>query len=209
VLDCDPSLAVLRFEGNTSWRSTSDVVAARSVLSWGIDALGATRARSWSSPDALFVSWLGQAQWVHLLPEALGSSQLLARLDVQLAADPLLSIEKLAVGGAHSVRGYRENQVVRDSGVVASIESRIPLWREPLGRPQLELVPFSDVGTAWDVAGGAPDETLVSVGIGVRVSPWRWLYGAFYWGVPLRNADHDGEGLQRHGLHFEVGAHVP
>ena len=64
VLDCTPSLAVLRFEANALWRGTSDVVALRSTLSWGIDALGATRVSSHRIPDGRFAAWLGQAQWV-------------------------------------------------------------------------------------------------------------------------------------------------
>jgi len=209
VLDCTPSLAILRFEADASWRSAADVVAARSVLSWGIDALGATHSNSDSVPDGQFVAWLGQAQWVHGLPPILLGSQVVTRLDVQLAADPLLSIEQIAVGGSHSVRGYRENQVVRDNGVVGSVEARIPVWREPLGRPQLEVVPFTDVGYAWDVESPTAAETLVSVGLGLRASPWRWLHGAIYWGVPLVHQDRGDSGLQQYGLYFEVGVDVP
>ena len=79
----------------------------------------------------------------------------------QISADPLLSIERFAIGGRDTVRGYRENQLVRDSGVVASAELRIPLWRDSLRRPLLELVPFMDYGTGWNDGPEPPDDTPV------------------------------------------------
>ena len=54
----------------TSYRTTGSV-GLRSTLSWGIDALGATTAGSSAIADGRFVAWLGQAQWVHRLPESL------------------------------------------------------------------------------------------------------------------------------------------
>ena len=41
---------------------------------------------------------------------------------VQVADDALLAMYKLPVGGRYSVRGYRESQLVRDHGFVASAE---------------------------------------------------------------------------------------
>jgi len=146
---------------------------------------------------------------VRLLPETLLATQVVTRVDVQLASESLLSIEQIAVGGANSVRGYRENQLVRDNGVVASAEARIPIWREPFGRPRLELVPFSDTGYAWNTRRSARSKTLTSVGLGLRASPWRWLSGGIFWGARLTNADRANEGLQRYGIHFAIEARYP
>lgn len=209
VEDCTPSLAILRLAADGVWRRNEDVVAVRSTLSFGIDVLGATTSSSRDTPDGRFVAWLGQAQWVHLLPPRLLDSQLLVRLDMQLAADPLLSIEQIAVGGFRSVRGYAQNQVVRDNGAIGSIEARVPLWREPLGRPKLELAPFSDAGHAWNTRGGGSSKTLISVGVGLRVSPWPWAQGALYWGQALTDSNDADEGLQRDGIQFELRVEVP
>ena len=46
---------------------------------------------------------------------------------MQLSADPLLPIERIAIGGIDTVRGYRENELVVDSGWITSAELRIPL----------------------------------------------------------------------------------
>jgi hemolysin activation/secretion protein len=40
--------------------------------------------------------------------------QYVLRNDLQLAKDPLLPLEQFTVGGASTVRGYRENQLVKD-----------------------------------------------------------------------------------------------
>ena len=127
------------------WQGGSYVLAARTTLSVGLDVLDAT-SNPGKAPDGEFVAWLTQVQGVWRLPEFLLGTQIYARVDSQLTNRALLSIEKFAVGGERTVRGYRTNQLVRDQGVVASIEARIPVYRSPLGRPILEFTPFADVG---------------------------------------------------------------
>jgi len=74
--------------------------------------------------------------------------QALTRLDVQLASAPLLPLEQIAVGGRYSVRGYRENQLVRDNGVIGSVEARVPVVRNVSWADVVELASFMDAGTA-------------------------------------------------------------
>ena len=59
----------------------------------------------------------------------------------------LPTLEQFAVGGVDSVRGYQENQLVRDQGLTASLELRVPVLRKQ-ERDVLEAVPFFDVGYA-------------------------------------------------------------
>ena len=100
------------------------MIALRSTESIGLDLLGATE-NSGDVPDGQFFAWLGQAQFARRL---FGSDwQLNLRGDVQLTADPLLPIERIAIGGIDTVRGYRENELVVDNGWIASAELRIPL----------------------------------------------------------------------------------
>jgi hemolysin activation/secretion protein len=51
------------------------------------------------------------------------------RLDALYAAQPLVSNEQLAIGGADSVRGYREGEIAVDRGARASMELRWWPWR--------------------------------------------------------------------------------
>jgi hemolysin activation/secretion protein len=118
--------------------------------------------------DGTFASWLGQLQWVGRLPERFRSTEMLFRADLQLARDPLLPLEQFAVGGSRTVRGYRQNQLLRDNGFATSIELRIPLLRGQLGRDLLQLAPFADLGGAWNEAKTGGPKTLASVGLGLR-----------------------------------------
>jgi len=201
---CEVEVTVLRLFGEWTWATPRNVIAARSTLSVGLHALGSTRRKS-PLPDSEFLAWLGQAQWAHRLPDSLLGSELLARVDVQTANEALVGIEKFAVGGMRTVRGYRENQFVRDNGVVASLELRIPVLRAPGGRAMVQLVPFVDYGRSWNedvLDEGA--ETIASVGIGLRVSPWEWLHGEFYWGGRLKKVPKFGDDLQDSGIHFAL-----
>ena len=205
--DCDPEVSVLRAHQSWTWRGESSVLAARSTLNFGLDILGATQ-NSGSVPDGEFFSWLGQLQWAMRLPKSLLETEIIARVDSQLSADPLLPIEKFAMGGARTVRGYRENSLVRDNGVVGSVELRLPLWRSPLGRRMVELAPFADLGHAWDESGPAhlKTRTIASVGLGLRVSPFSGVLGEIYWGERLRslpNASRKND-LQDDGIQFRI-----
>jgi hemolysin activation/secretion protein len=189
-------------------RTAEQVMALRSRLSLGVDALGATIHNDAERPDSRFVAWLGQAQWARRLNDR--GLQVLARTDIQLTTVPLLPLEQIAVGGRYSVRGYRENQLVRDNGVLGSVEARFPLVQHAAWADVLELAAFVDAGTAWNTRLATPSpRTLYSVGVGVR-----WSLGGtlliplrsdfeLYWGVPLRNVTTPGGNMQDHGLHMQ------
>jgi hemolysin activation/secretion protein len=189
-------------------RTPTQVIAARSRFSVGIDALGATINRS-DLPDGQFFAWIGQFQWGRRLTA--WDLQTLFRLDVQLAADPLLPLEQVGVGGRYSVRGYRENQLVRDNAVIASLESHIPLVRNRRWADFVQVVPFVDVGAGWNRQLPTPAPTaLVSVGLGAR---WGVTFGTVvpvrpqvevFWGQKLIHVKTEGGDLQDRGIHFQV-----
>ena len=99
-------------------------------------------------PDGRFVAWLGQFQRTRRLSD--WGLQGLTRLDVQLASAPLLPLEQIVVGGPYSVRRYRENQLVRDNGVMGSVEARVPVMRSVSWADVVELASFVDAGMAWN-----------------------------------------------------------
>jgi hemolysin activation/secretion protein len=105
------------------------------------------------------------------------------------------------------VRGYRENQIVRDQGVVASLELRIPLLPFDGRAGRFQLAPFADFGHATNRRNPTPDpENLASVGVGLL-----WALGPvdaeIYWGHPLVDVDTSGD-LQDHGVQFRVSVRV-
>src|SRR4029453_14492495 len=72
-------------------RTPSQVIAACSRLSFGLDVLDATINNEKNVPDGQFFSWLGQFQWVRRLPSLL-DTLVIFRTDVQLTPDSLLTL---------------------------------------------------------------------------------------------------------------------
>ncbi len=208
--DCTPTVAALRASGELVHRSRDHIAVLRSTLSFGLDALGASAEGDPGDRDGEFVSWRLQGRWIERLPDLertpLFDGTLLAlRGELQLADDPLVAVEQVAVGGGSSVRGYRENQLVRDNGVVASAELRWPVVRSGFGRPIVELIPFVDAGHAWDRRRNRKeDDPIASSGLALAISPIETLRAEMSWGHRWREATPKGRGLQRDGIFVEV-----
>ncbi|HZJ13696.1 MAG TPA: ShlB/FhaC/HecB family hemolysin secretion/activation protein, partial [Chthoniobacteraceae bacterium] len=221
AIDGETEVFVLRLALEYVNRSQQHVLALRSTFNWGVNELNATRhANGLGSgigstdgvrklPDGQFFAWLGQAQYVRRL---FNTDRLaVVRINAQLANDPLLSLEQYSLGGAQSVRGYRENQILRDNGVFGSLEVRLPVWRNKEKNPIVTFAPFFDIGAAWDrteyigakPSGGADDrlEILSSVGAGVILTPWKHVNAQLYWGYALNqgNKVKGGDNLQDYG----------
>ena len=172
-------VTAIRFFQDWVDRSSNRVLAARSQFSLGINAFDAT-INSGTVPDGHFFSWLGQFQWVQpLSPRVV----LLSRLAGQLTLDPLLSLERFSLGGADTVRGYRQNQVVSDNGILGGFEVQIPLTKNP---EILQIRPFFDWGYGWSQSGVNPDSQFIaSVGLGLRSRLPIGIEALLQYGVPL------------------------
>jgi hemolysin activation/secretion protein len=198
------SAAVLRFFQDATHQTRNQVLAARSTLSVGIETLG---ARSGRVDQADFVAWLGQLQWVRRFEPS--GMELMARGDVQLAFDPLLPFERFSVGGRYSVRGYRQNQAVTDSGFSIGFEARYPIVRRPSGAPILQIVPFIDVGRGWNRgrAGFPEPQNLAGAGVGLVWHPNSWLRAELFYGSDIWDvAEFGDESLQDRGIYFQLSA---
>ncbi len=212
-------VTALRLVSDWTWRGESDAVVVRGTLSNGLNWLGATDNAGCPSlqlppdvtcpgnlPDSDFLSVLIQAEYAHRFPA--GGLQLVLRGTGQTTNEPLLSAEKFAVGGAVTVRGYRENLLVRDEGLVLSLELRAPLFADDIGQSRigLTLVPFFDYGVAKDQSIDWPGlddpsaDHISSVGAGLLWSYWQWAYVELYYGHALNDVG-DGDSLQEDGVH--------
>jgi hemolysin activation/secretion protein len=194
-----------RFWQEFSQRAEDQVLALRSTFV-GADtnllalAVEQTLAAG-RMPDPRYAYWVGQLSYARLFREQ--GLRLGLRLAAQFTVDRLLALDGLALGGMHSVRGYRENQVIRDNGVIANLELEYPL---PASRDWglLTLVPFLDYGRGWD--SGEGETTLSSAGIALRHRHGGWS-GGVAWGKRLRRPQAEGTnagGLQDKGLHFAI-----
>ncbi|RMF24661.1 MAG: ShlB/FhaC/HecB family hemolysin secretion/activation protein, partial [Cyanobacteria bacterium J083] len=194
-------ISSLRFFQEWVQRSQTDVFALRSQFSFGVDLLGTTQNDD--LPDGDYFAWRGQAQWVKLLDT---ETLLLARTDIQLAGTDLLAQEQFGLGGIESVRGYRQDALLTDSGVLASVELRLPLYHEPQDEIVLQIVPFVDFGMGWNLSKREdPDpDHLFSVGLGLQFEYSDHLSMRFDWGIPLVDIDSRDRTWQEQGLYFSV-----
>lgn len=170
-------VTVLRFTQDWVTRSPTRVLAARSQFSIGLNAFGATINDT--RPNGRFFSWLGQFQWVQQLS---ARTLLLTRLAAQFTPNSLLSLERFSLGGIDTIRGYRQNQLVADNGVLSSLEVRIPLTADP---QTLQLAPFFDIGTGWNYHGANPaPHWIAGLGLGLEWHPGPNIDIRLDYGIP-------------------------
>ncbi|MEG4272215.1 MULTISPECIES: ShlB/FhaC/HecB family hemolysin secretion/activation protein [unclassified Microcoleus] len=195
-------VSAVRFFQEYVQRSSNQVFAARSQFSLGTNLFGATANDS--GPDSSFLAWRGQAQYVRLLaPETL----LIVRSDIQLADRPLLSLEQIGIGGVQSVRGYRQDLLLTDSGAIASAEVRIPVWRVPQVEGLLQVAPFIDFGVGWNHSEEKPNpdsDKLLGAGLGLVWQMGDRLNVRLDYGIPLINARSGDRTLQEKGIYFRI-----
>jgi hemolysin activation/secretion protein len=193
----ESKVTVLRLSQDWVARNTRRVLAFRSQFNIGLDAVDATNNDT--EADGVFFSWLGQFQWVQQLsPRTL----ILTRVYAQFTPDPLLSLEQFSLGGIDTVRGYRQNQIVTDNGIFASVELSVPLTSDP---DVLKITPFFDFGTAWNDLELNPDpSTLASLGVGLDWQVIPDLSLLIDYGIPLIESNNDGDTLQDNGLYFSI-----
>jgi hemolysin activation/secretion protein len=214
VRDGRSNVTALRFKQNFRLRERKQALALQSTMSLGLNLLGATQNAS-GVPDAQFFTWLGQAQYARRLWAS--DWQATLRGDVQLAADPLLAIERIGIGGGDTVRGYRQNELVFDNGWVVSAGLEIPVGRLALPRlattledGRVSLRPFVDAGGGWNTDGPDGDITeLLSVGLGLG---WR-VFGQtdlrLDFGLPILDTDSpESDDLQDFGIHFRLATEL-
>lgn len=181
------------------------VWAWRSLLQRDVDCPGTLGrvdqfACKRSGGDGSFTYWRGE--WRHQRPLSLQDDadaarsadagaglpgQISLRLGWQLAAQPLVSAEQYAVGGADTVRGYLEASASGDRGLLASAEWRSPdLWpatasvqggADGLAVQELSARLFVDGARIWveqPTVGQAARASLLGAGLGLRLRGRHW-----------------------------------
>ncbi len=193
-------VSALRFFQEYTKRSESQVFALRSQFSMGLNWFGANVSDN--GPDSKFLTWRGQGQWVRQLAK---DSLFLIKGDVQFANDKLLPLEQMGIGGQVSVRGYRQDALLTDAGALVSAEMRLPLIRTRRGGGVLQVAPFLDFGTAWNIGTANPEtNTLASAGLGLIWKQGNQFSMRLDWGIPLKKLEGDKRSLQERGVYFSV-----
>lgn len=200
------TVSVLRFIQNYLDRDSSHVTSLRSSFNTGIDTFDAT-TNPGNLADTHYFSWLGQMRYLRNVDQR--GTQFFMRGDVQLASTSLLPLEQFSLGGINTVRGYRQNEMVRDEGYAVALELRYPLILPQASNDHhLNIVPFFDMGGAWNVDGRS--KTLMSTGVGLQWA-WEQFDADFYWARALSSHNTVGRGdddIQDQGIHFRLHARI-
>ena len=193
------NISALRFFQEFTKRNDNSVVALRSQFSLGVDLFDATINDD--APDGQFLAWRGQSQWARQLDD---DFMFLLRGDIQFANN-LLPLEQFRLGGANSVRGYRRDVSLSDSGLFTTAELRVPFARIQKLDGVFQLVPFVDFGLPWGGNNAVVEiDSLVSVGMGLNFNAGDRFNARLDYGIPLTDIEVDGDSLQEDGLTFSL-----
>ena len=196
--------SVIQFGQDYLRRDSKGAWSARSLFSLGTGWLDATINPD-PDPDGRFLSWFGQIQRVQILND---SHFLIMGADIQLTPNTLLPSQQFVLGGAQSVRGYRQNARIGDHGVRLFLEDRITLEKNAAGASTFQIAPFFNAGWVWnnpDNQNILPQEQfLASLGMGILWQPLPGLDLRLDYGLPLVELEDQGQNAQDEGFHFSV-----
>ena len=153
--------------------------------------------------------------------DAPGKWTLFVKADAQIASDRMPSATRDYVGGRNSVRGYEESELNGDHSFVGTVELRTPLIEnfipglkkdpqylkdnpEHWSQHRLQFILFTDFGyVAYDEKDKPDDDnSLWSVGAGIRLGLTKYSQMALDYGYPIIDASDDTPNAGR--LHLSV-----
>jgi hemolysin activation/secretion protein len=151
-------LIVLRPFQEYLQRNNTDAFYLKSQFNIGLGILDANINST--GPDGRFITWQGTADWQHLLPYGfiLNWHSML-----QVAGSSVPSLEQITIGGSTTVRGYRENGLIDENGMIASVEILYPIFNKSFG--SVLVGPFIDTGVTWGNLLSPSSQIISSVGI--------------------------------------------
>ncbi len=129
-----------------------------------------------------------------------------ASANAQLTRDVLKSFERYGLGGRYSVRGYRENHLLRDNAVELSVSA---VWPAMLpGGFTVDWVAFVDAGRAWNAPDAAPSgerfREISSAGLGAVLKHSSGFSMEAFWAERFAAKARAGGTLQDDGIHVSV-----
>ena len=219
------SANIIRFAQEYVRREPQQVLALRSAFSLGLPVLGATRSEdpidetdmtsSNDFADGSFFSWLGQLQYSRRIDQ---NVRLVARAQAQWSNAPLLSFEKIGIGGVDTVRGYRHNAITRDIAFLGTLELPVLAANLPIpgltggdGIAPLTIAPFIDYGVGWNNGKGSrATEHLLGAGLTATYRPNDVITANLTYGFPFTDGP-DGLGggdLTDEAIYFNVTFNV-
>lgn len=180
------------------------------------DPITATGARTNAERDFVIYS-VSAARAQYLDPN--GVQRLSGSFRWMTSNERLAPSKLTAFGGLYSVRGYKEDEIVADGGILASVQYEYDLIKKgdvQAGGAQsaqnkkrylTKLAPlvFFDYGLAKvknAVAGEKENQKLYSVGTGISAAVKDNISASVYYGHPLSSTDDTNEGRGRWNFSF-------
>ena len=193
-------ISALRLSPEYVYRSQERVIAARTTFSFGLDELNPILGDEF---DPEYFTWMTQASWVESVSE--NDTLLVVKLFHQHTDDRVVSMEQFSLGGVNTIRGYRENQLIRDNAFIISPELRFPVYKDRYGKALVYLIPFVDYGIGWNSNGPREREEIYSGGLGVTYNPTDHISMSLYWGHGFEDFGvRNNNDLQDDGIHFQL-----
>jgi hemolysin activation/secretion protein len=204
-------LTVLRFVASYVRRSQTSAMALSATLSNGLAGTGSDIVGV-AKPDPHFFVALVQGNYARKLVAGL---ELHARLTGQWSSSLLYAMERLSAGGADTVRGYRENLLLADTGAIGSLELACPLT---VGKPfcgtttdwtTVRVAVFADGAYVHNrVAPQPAPGGIASVGVSGAWNPSAAFAARLTYGYGLVHVEESGpRDLQDRGVSFSVTVH--
>ena len=134
-----------------------------------------------------------------------GKIQLIGRLQGQATRDYLLPLERISLTGSEAVRGFRESLVLRDRGIIGTIEVQAPIaafgeWISLYGAVFADAAWGNNVNRASD---GLPTK-IASAGLGLILKGNAGISGALYLARPNQRWLTPRLDGQDRGIHFAL-----
>ncbi len=209
AVDGRSEYTALRLVGDFLVRNVDQVFAVSVTGTLGLDGTRSDLPGA-QSPDRHFQAVLAQVNYARRLSDK--GLELRARLSGQWSGSLLYSGERFSAGGATSVRGYRENILLADQGVVGSLELVHPLrlsGRRGVARGfdwgAFAVSAFADGAAMRNHDAPQPQHTAYSIGAALAWTPVDALSAQVTYGYALKSIEPPGQrDLQDRGLHLRM-----
>ena len=209
-IDGRSQYTALRFVADAVTRSVNEVLALSLTGTLGLDGTRSGDAMI-PTPGRRFKSLLASLNYARRLNE--NGLEVRARLTGQIASSVLYSGERLAVGGESTVRGYRENLLLADEGIVGSVEILQPFSLTGGRRNAIGLDPgaftvgaFADAAKVGNVDATQPRQReLYSLGAALAWNPSEAIFARISYAHALNHIRQTGtRDIQDRGFHFQL-----
>lgn len=186
-----------------TWQGDGRLTQLNASITAGLRGIGSSPeefdAKRYKATGS-FIHLNADASHTQDLPEGV---QLFAKMQGQVADQPLVSSEQFSIGGQDTVRGYLESEALGDYGVVGTLELRSPniapyleqKLDNPLGQPvkfnafdEWRFFAFADAGQVRIHEPLTEQQSkfdLASYGVGTRMKTLKHFNSIFFVGMPL------------------------